>query len=246
MEKPSCKISFCTTCKQRLWQLRHTFPPNLEAVREDGGAEIVLVNYNSRDGLEDWVRQYQSDIDAGILRYVRERTEPYFHCSKAKNLAHFAATGDFVVNLDADNFIGDTISTFRGVWLEHSDAVIQGFCGDYTDGTYGRIGMAKRHFLSLGGYDEETLPVGHQDRDLIKRATAFGLRFHRLQQSGIAAIKNNSYEKMRYAGSKYSYGQMAKKNSARLEESIRNGRLVANRDRKPVKVFLNFAVDLEL
>ena len=103
------KISFCMTCKNRLWQLAHTMPRNLFAIRADGCAEMVLVNYNSQDRLDTWIRQFRSAVEAGTLRYVHEQSDPYFHTAKAKNLAHLAATGEFVVNLDADNFIGDTI-----------------------------------------------------------------------------------------------------------------------------------------
>jgi hypothetical protein len=108
--KPVLKISFCTTCKNRLWQLRHTMPPNIAAIEADGCSEMVLVNYNSEDGLDEWIGQFRPAMDAGTLRYVHERSDPHFHGFKAKNLAHFAATGDFVVNLDADNFVGDTIA----------------------------------------------------------------------------------------------------------------------------------------
>ena len=74
---------------------------------------MVLVNYNSQDGLDLWVGKFHSAIEAGTLRYVHERSDPFFHASKAKNLAHFAATGKFVINLDADNFIGETIAVYR-------------------------------------------------------------------------------------------------------------------------------------
>src|SRR5205807_1399147 len=123
--------------------------------------------------------------------YVHERCDPYFHMSKAKNLAHFAATGEFVVNLDGDNLIGDTITRYRRFWADNPDTVIQGYSGNLVDGTYGRIGMAKRHFLALGGYDEEMLPMAYQDCDLLHRAEASGLDFIGLKQSGNPAIGND-------------------------------------------------------
>lgn len=241
------RISFCTTCKNRFWQLYQTLPVNLEAIRADGNSELVLVNYNSQDELDKWVRAYVKPvIKLGIVRYIHEQTEPYFHCSKAKNIAHFAARGRFVVNLDADNFIGETIPVWRGIWAENRDTIIQGFCGDFADGTYGRIGLSKARFLALGGYDEEMLPFAHQDRDLISRAKAFGLRSIRIKQEGVPAVKNNYLEKMRYAGTKYNWPQMSRINSKRLEENIREGRLVANPHRKPVKVVMNFTEEIEL
>ena len=95
--KSGLKIYFCTTCKNRFWQLAHTMPQNLAAIELDGFSEMVLVNYNSQDGLDQWIRQFRSAIEAGMLRYVHEWSDPNFHASKAKNLFHFAATGEFAI-----------------------------------------------------------------------------------------------------------------------------------------------------
>src|ERR1700757_2840863 len=196
--KPA-KISFCTTCKNRMWQLAHTMPQNLAAIEADPCAEMVLVNYNSQDGLNEWIHQFRSAIEADTIRYVHERSDPYFHACKAKNLAHFAATGEFVVNLDADNLVGDTIVRYRRFWGDNPDTVIQGFCGGFGDGTYGRIGMAKRHFLALGGYDEEMLTGAVEDFDLLRRAKAYGLDYMNVPQRGTAAIRNSKTEQIRHS-----------------------------------------------
>jgi hypothetical protein len=247
MEAPKPpKISFCTTCKNRLWQLSHTMPQNLAAIEADRCSEMVLVNYNSQDGLDVWIRQFRSAIEAGTLRYVHERCDPHFHMSKAKNLAHFAATGEFVVNLDGDNFIGDTIAIWRRFWQDNPDTIIHGWCGRNGDGTYGRIGMAKHHFIALGGYDEEMLPMTYQDRDLFHRAKASGLDFMRLAQRGTAAIQNDVGEKLRHTGVSLPLETMKRLNGARSEESLKIGRLVANRERQPRPVLLNFSTELEL
>jgi hypothetical protein len=247
MEPPKrAKISFCTTCKNRLWQLSHTMPSNLAIIEANGCSEMVLVNYNSQDELDVWIGQFRSAIEAGTLRYVHERSDPHFHVSKAKNLAHFAATGEFVVNLDADNFIGDTIARYRRFWRNDPDMIIRGWCGRPGDGTYGRIGMAKRHFVALGGYDEEMLTGAVEDWDLLRRAEASGFRFINLAQLGIAATRNDKAEQIRYSATAVSHGVMKKLNLTRSEESIRIGRLVANCERKPRPVLLNFSTELEL
>jgi hypothetical protein len=247
MELPKpAKISFCTTCKNRFWQLAHTFPQNLAAIAADGHAELVLANYNSQDELDKWIRQFQSAIEAGTLRYVHEPSDPHFHMAKAKNLAHFAATGEFVVNLDADNFIGDTIARYRRFWEDNPDTVIWGFCGDKMDGTYGRIAMAKRHFLALGGYDEEMISGSAEDTDLLARAKAFDLDFIRLAQHSIPAIRNRVAEKTRYAATDIPYLTVEKLNFARIRQSIRTGRLGANSDRKRRPVLINFSIEAEL
>jgi hypothetical protein len=197
--------------------------------------------------LDVWIRQFRSSIEAGSLLYIHERFDPNFHASKAKNLAHFAATGEFVVNLDADNLIGNTIARYRRFWTVNPDTVIHGFCGVWGDGTYGRIGMANRHFLGLGGYDEEMLPLGWQDCDLLHRARAYGLDYIRLAQSGsLPAMLNNLVEKIRYSGTDLPFQAMNRLNRARSEESISIGRLVANRERKRHPVLINFLTELDL
>jgi hypothetical protein len=240
------KISFCTTCKNRLWQLRHTFAPNLAAIEADGCSELVLVNYNSQDGLDAWIGQFRSAIDAGRLRYIHDPSDPHFHMSKAKNLAHFAATGDFLVNLDADNFVGETIRRWRRLWQDNPDTIIQGYCGIRGDGTYGRVGMAKRHFIALGGYDEEMLSAAADDWDLLRRAEAYGLDFICLPQRGIAAIRNSKTEQIRHAGTDVPHHVMKRRNLERSAESIRIGRLVANLERKRRPVLINFSTEVVL
>jgi hypothetical protein len=183
-------------------------PQNLAAIEKDGCAEMVLVNYNSRDELDVWIRNFPLGIEAGTIRYIHERSAPDFHTAKAKNLAHFAATGEFVVNLDADNFITDTIVRYRRFWEDNPDTVIWGFCGDLADGTYGRIGMAKHHFVALRGYDEGMLSGAVEDRDLLRRARALGLDFMRLVQKGYPAIPNPVFERIRYSATRLPHQTM--------------------------------------
>ena len=240
------RISFCVTCKNRLWQLRHTFPANVDAVLADGESELVLLNYNSEDGLDDWVRGFAEHVESGAVRYVHQRSEPYFHCSKAKNLAHRAATGDFVVNLDADNHLGTTIAAWRSAWSERPDTVLHGFSGDFGDGTYGRIGLPRAGFLAIGGYDEAMLPISQQDRDIIMRAEAHGLSYRQIRQPGVAALPNSTAQKMRYCGYQMSHREMHDANLRRLEENHRRGRVKVNRTRRPTKVLLNFTTETHL
>ncbi|MFI9240339.1 glycosyltransferase [Streptomyces sp. NPDC053079] len=252
------KISYCTTCKNRLWQLAETFPGNLQRVAEAGNSEIVLVNYHSDDELDSWIRQFQPSIDSGILRYLHQRTEPHFHASKAKNLAHLAATGRYLVNLDADNYLGDTIPTWRTLWREQPDLLIHGFSPDKNrpqrteeeasrirpdsgNGTYGRIGLPRTRFLALGGYDERLLPSAHEDQDLMDRAATTGLSIVRSRQSGRVAIRNSHRETMRYSGIPLDWWDARELNKERSAENLRLGRLTANLGRSPMKVLLNFS-----
>ncbi|WP_171169643.1 glycosyltransferase family 2 protein [Streptomyces sp. I05A-00742] len=249
---PPGKVSYCTTCKNRLWQLSETLPDNLRRVVEAGNSEIVLVNYNSDDELDTWVRRFERHIESGILRYLHQQTEPYFHASKAKNLAHLAATGQYLVNLDADNYIGDTIPTWRALWEEDPHLIIRGFSPnadgrlDPGNGSYGRIGLSRTAFDTLGGYDEGLLAMGCQDRDLVDRARAHGMRVVRVDQRMPFAIRNTDAEKVKYTGSSLSWYDMWQENIGRAEKNLRLGRLTVNQDRTPVKVLLNFSQVMEL
>jgi hypothetical protein len=106
--------------------------------------------------------------------------------------------------------------------------------------------MAKHHFLALGGYDEEMLPMAYQDWDLLRRAEAYGLDFIGFAQKGPRAIRNHIAEKMRHTGTNVPFLMMHKVNSARSEERVRTGRLVANCERKRRPVLINFSTELDL
>jgi predicted glycosyltransferase involved in capsule biosynthesis len=246
------RISLCVTCKNRLWQLTQTLPANLDAATADGNTEIVLVNYNSADELDQWIRQYQAHINEGVLRYVHERSEPYFHASKAKNLAHLTATGKYLINLDGDNYIGDTIPTWRHVWAQCDNIIIHGECVEPSqepesgNGTYGRIGLPRASFIALGGYDEEMLPSAWEDVDLIHRALAYGLFLARRSQPPPYSIRNTHIDTMKYSGMTLDWWQVWESNKQRSDNNVKLGRLVANRARKPVKVLLNFFEEIEV
>lgn len=220
------KISFCTTCKNRLYQLEKTLPENLKAAR--GNVEFVLVNYGSEDGLDAYIWQHFEDvIDKEILRYVDAKDMGGFHASIAKNLAHRAATGDILFNLDADNFVGLAAEDLRAL-IDAPNSIVHGWSGTYFDGTFGRIGMRKDAFLALGGYDESFLPVGYQDADLLARAQAMHMPY--LHKPSGAAIANSKHDTIKYTDVKLTYPEMNEGNKKRSLENVKTGRLKANQE----------------
>lgn len=235
------KISFCTSCMNRLHQLAQTLPANLEPLLEDGRAELVVLNYNSQDGLDEWMKRYQSYIDSGVIRYGHETKARYFHASKAKNLAHYLATGEFLVNLDADNFIENSIPEMRRYWREDPWAVLWLWPGsDYSDGTFGRIGLNRAVFVKCGGYDEEFLPIAVQDRDLLSRLAELGYPYRQLTGTGARALRNSTEEKCAFLGSKLSYDEMDSINRTQMLSNIASGRLIRNQSRLKVPVHVNW------
>lgn len=171
-------VSYCTTCRGRLYQLRETLGQNLSVIGSD--EEIVLVDYRSEDGLAAWVwENFESEILKGRLRFFEVLDEAPWHVAKAKNLAHRLGRGSFLFNLDADNFLcAEDAELIRSAYAKGLGCR-QG-TGDLRDGTPGRIGIHREAFYEIGGHDEGLLGVLAEDYDLIVRAEAVGHRFLRL------------------------------------------------------------------
>lgn len=190
----SKSLSFCTTCRNRLWQLKETLPQNLQSIND--GHEIVLVDYGSTDGLDDWIwSKYEQFIQDKKLVFFQVKNEVRWNIARAKNLAHRLASGDYLFNLDADNFVLPTdiklIEKARDLKLNSWQ-----FSGFLPDGSFGRIGVPKSVFNDMGGYDEALPPMGGQDVDLLRRLASVH-KTARLYPPARSAITNSSYDKVK-------------------------------------------------
>ncbi|MEH6604167.1 MAG: glycosyltransferase family A protein [Pseudomonadales bacterium] len=182
-----------------MWQLQETLPFNLRLI---GDNEISLVDYGSDDGLNEWIlANFQSNILDGSLRYFSVTSPTVWSAPHAKNLAHRISSGEFLYNLDADNFISEAdIQATHEVSAIENQAIHQ-FSQVHGDGSYGRIGLRRAHFQQLGGYDEGLLPMSEQDVDLIKRMALLGLKTVKAPLQSKAAIENSMQDKLVNTGS---------------------------------------------
>lgn len=105
-------IYFCITCKGRLHHLKKTLPENLAKAATYPNAKFVVLDYDSQDGLEDWIRaNFMQEIKSGRLIYAKHEPAQYFKMAHAKNMAHrvpalVTDNKDYILcNLDADNSI---------------------------------------------------------------------------------------------------------------------------------------------
>jgi len=135
-KKKKFKISFCMTCMNRLHHVKQTLETSILANRPYKNVEFVLLDYNSKDGLGQWVKnKMMKDIESGILNYY-QMTNPkprYFNVPHAKNIAHKLGTGDILCNLDADNFgYKNDTNYIMDVFLDHFDHnVFIASCGQW-------------------------------------------------------------------------------------------------------------------
>ncbi len=221
-------ISFCITCHKRQWQLEQTLPSNLALARQFG-YEICLVNYGAIKELDIYIEEnFSGDREDKVLRYY-STPAPRFHASHAKNIAHLLGTRDIVFNLDADNYITSFHQTIYKLLSENPNVVVHNWSGSYVDGTYGRIGMTKKNFEELGGYDERFKGVTWQDVDLLMRVNNRELSYHLLPFFHKSLpIPNTQREKIRYTNSPHDYTTLYLDNFHLLEKNRWRGVVRAN------------------
>ena len=174
---PRSRYAFVQTCMGRAHHVRKTLPHNLEAI-EGRDFHILLLDYNSRDGLEDWVRdECAAWIDDGRLVYARTTRPDLFRVAHAKNVATLLGDATVVSNLDADQFVSeayvDLIEETFGVrcpivmrpdWEEDGYSVL---CG--------RITVFKEDFVAAGGYEESYVGYCAEDLVLVRRLMTLGV-----------------------------------------------------------------------
>ncbi|MGI8601953.1 MAG: galactosyltransferase-related protein [Verrucomicrobiales bacterium] len=161
-------VSYCTAVMNRTHHLKLTLPSNLAAQRGNG-MEFVIANYGSRDDLDEWIHTACAALLAkGVVSYVCNRRLRNFHMPRAKNMAHRAASGDIVCNLDADNFLGGGFTEYlRRIFKREPDSLVHA-TGGYS--AHGRIALLRHHFEEVGGYNESFEGWGNEDYELINRA----------------------------------------------------------------------------
>ncbi len=224
-------ISFCITCHKRQWQLEQTLPSNLALARQFG-YEICLVNYGAIKELDIYIEEnFSGDREDKVLRYY-STPAPRFHASHAKNIAHLLGTRDIVFNLDADNYITSFHQTIYKLLSENPNVVVHNWSGSYVDGTYGRIGMTKKNFEELGGYDESFRGIEWEDVDLIMRVQNKKLKYHLIPfLDSPLPVFNTQEQKVCYTDSPNSYADLYQYNSHRCQINRWRGVIQANERR---------------
>jgi hypothetical protein len=245
-QKQYLKISFCITCMNRLFQLKKTIFKNLRDNEDYPNCEFVLVNYNSQDGLHEWVlKNLAGEIELGMVRYFYTREANGWHAARAKNIAHFLSTGDIVCNLDGDNFTGKDFAYYINYLFQTNPDkdLLLNFRKEKYYGTYGRICLKKMTFTRLGGYDEDLHAVGGEDTDLVERGIAYNLAYRSIEiENFLKYIENTNNERVKNTLLSKSFEYYNKINGQRTEDRIAKNDLHANfGTTKKIKVYMNFA-----
>lgn len=245
------KISICTTCMNRVEDLKKTLVDNIVDNEHYPNIEFVLINYNSKDDLDTYISTQpylRKMMEAGKFVYAKTTEPKFYSMSHSRNVAYKVASGDIVTNVDADNWAFGKAHHFA-CRLNHlanqrpSKAV-------FAKGKrmmHGRIGFYRKEFIELGGYDESMIGYGYDDHDLVCRAMLQGFKLMWFGGHYINRIITSSEDKGKYMEDK-NWRKTEKLNRKISEANIAAGKLTANGDRHWGKAHLlvNFEKELDI
>lgn len=173
------RISLCTVCMNRLFHLRETLPANIHANRSYDNIEFVILDYNSNDGLQNWIRAKMMDyIGNGILKYFRTEDPTYFSLCHSKNMVSRLSMGDVIGIIDADNYAGKNYAlwindVFETLGDNSVVTTIRKTHIPYRD-TGGKIAFHRNLFNKTRGFDETWVGYGFDDVDYVNRLEMVG------------------------------------------------------------------------
>ena len=221
-------ISYCISIMNRLYQIKETLRINIDNSTDI--SEFIIIDYNSNDGLKDYIYEnFKYELSTGKLKYYFTDKIKFWHSSICKNTTHMKSNGEYLTNLDCDNFIGTggdqlIINTFN----ENGDNIIISQTNNImSSGNGGRISISKKNFIKLGGYDESFYPMGYQDYDLIERAKQYGLKYINLDKNN-NAIVNSKAESIKNIGFNISYDKMNNVNKLLSKLNLDNNKVKVN------------------
>jgi hypothetical protein len=214
----------------RRHHLEQVYRSSIEHAKSYPNLEFVLVDYASQDNLEQWVeKELASELASGLVRCFRTDEPKFFHMSHAKNLSHRLATGDILVNLDADNWFERGFAEEVAALFTEGQHVIARF-REHAKGAVGRIAIRRDDFLMLGGYDESFQGWGFEDFDLVIRARRLGLVPKVHHQRHALALQHELEERVRFMQNKDLRSQ-SQANAARSQAQFKAGIFIANQGR---------------
>jgi GT2 family glycosyltransferase len=185
VKKAKYKISFCVVCMNRLHQLKQTLPQNIMNNTSYDNLEFIVLDYNSQDGMEEWVSEKMSEhIESGRLIYFKTTEPKTWSPSHSKNIAFKLATGDIICCIWADYYTGKDFATYVNAAFKQNPGIVltpidfpktrKGF---YPPGdVLGKVCVKKVDFERILGFDERMNKHGFEDYDFINRLEMIGIK----------------------------------------------------------------------
>lgn len=233
---PEKSISICTTCMNRLHDLEYTLPKNLEDNKHYSKLEFVLLDYNSTDGLGDWVkRNMMRHIKSGRLVYYRTEDPVFFQPNHSRNLSFRLATGQLVANVDSDNFTHAGYAKRLNQCASVADNRIiilpSNFLEPNTNRSKlkGRFALYKSDIEQMRGFDEDLDDgFGNDDLNFVFRAFVNRFKIVRFESKYTEdRLETSNADRVKYVRNK-NYEEGKANNQRIMEEKLCRGLLSVN------------------
>lgn len=222
-------ISVVTRCMNRLHDLRKTLLKNLQDNQNYQEAEFVILDYNSTDGLFDWLKKDMIEfLQSGRLKYYRTNEPKNFCPNHSQNVAFRLAQNELVANVDCDNFMHfgyleriNQCCFGNGAFI----AVPSNFLEFGSKHFYlkGRFAARKSDIELLSGFDEDLDGgFGNDDVNFSLRAILAGFsivcyeshftegRIETSNEDRIAFVKNNDFNSMIKTNCELTWSKLSK------------------------------------
>jgi hypothetical protein len=146
-----------------------TLPKNIADNENYPNREYIVLDYNSTDGLKDWIMsEMEVHLRSGLLKYFRTEARPYFDRCHSRNMVFKQASGDIFCNVDADNFTGPGFANYLNHFFKEQPCSF--LTPDYSvRDVMGRLSIKRSDFHDVKGFNESLEGYGFDDVDLYRR-----------------------------------------------------------------------------
>lgn len=181
----------------RVEHLQKTLPQNLKDNSDYQNIEFVILDYNSTDGLEKWMKKSWSKWQDKVVYYKTLEPQSYAR-SHSRNMVFRLATGDILCNLDADNFAGKGFASYINKVFSTNNEIFLSAQKEGLQDIVGKICFKRTDFEKIRGYDEEIINYGFEDNDIKNRLIKSGLQPKYFGQSKfIKVIEHKDIERIK-------------------------------------------------
>lgn len=202
VDVPQKSISVCITCMNRLYDLKNVLPQNLLDSKDYAPAEFVILDYNSQDGLEEWIKkEMMGEILSGRIVYCRTTDPQYFCYNHSRNLCFRMASNEIIANVDADNLMHpgylQRINQCLSIANQKVIAVPENFLQPNSTRMLlkGRFAIHKRDMQIFRGYDEDLDEgFGYDDVNFLMRVMLAGFTLSRFEAKFTETHQHSSTE----------------------------------------------------
>ena len=188
------KISFFTTCGNRLNHLQQTLPKNIESNFYYNNCEHIVLDYGSTDGLLDWIQKdLIQHVESGRLKVFRYDTDFFWH-NHAKNMAAKCTSqnADVICSIDADNYTaeskeGESLASYldkifgakkgkffvRACGWDYKEKSWENDFGVFNKNKYhsasGKLAFLRKDFFEVRGFNEDLKGHYYDEEEIWRR-----------------------------------------------------------------------------